>query len=107
MAERADQQRRPTATVRIGGPTDVPPEPAVSLVAEELVEDLSGPPGAELDAPDLVGGPATIPGRTDGEVLDAVSVQIAGGDDHPSVELARLGPRPVPQLLPGGAGIDV
>src|SRR5437879_9468883 len=45
MAERADQQRRATASVRIGGAADVPPEPAVRLVAEELVEDLSTPPG--------------------------------------------------------------
>src|SRR5439155_1336498 len=41
------------------------------------------------------------------EVLDAVAIEIAGGDDHASVELARLAPRPVPELLPGGAGIDV
>src|SRR5207253_9909356 len=50
---------------------------------------------------------ATRPGRTDGEVLDAVAIQVAGGDDHAPVELPRLAPRPVPELLPGGAGIDV
>src|SRR5439155_9418063 len=96
MAERADQQRGATASVGIGGTTDVPPEPAVRLVTPQLAEDLSTTPGAELHAPDPVGAPTTMPGRADGEVLDAVSVEVAGGDDHPSEQLARLAPRPVP-----------
>src|SRR5207253_2796571 len=96
MAERADQQRRAAASVRIGRPADVPPEPAVRLVAEQLGEDLSRTRGAELDAADAVGTLPTIPRRADGEVLDAVSIEITGGDDHPCVELARLASRPVP-----------
>src|SRR5207247_6481762 len=96
MAERADQQRRAAMSVGIGRAADVPPEPAVRLVPEQFGENLSRTRGAELDTADPVSGLATMPGRADGEVLDAVSLEIAGGDDHPSVELARLAPRPVP-----------
>ncbi len=106
MAERADQQRRATAPVGIGSAADVPAEPAVRLVAEQLAQDRAAPSGAELDAADPVGGLAAMPGRADGDVVDAVAVEIAGGDDHASEQLARLAPRPVPQLLPGGAGVD-
>src|SRR5437867_8938673 len=106
MTERADQQRRAAASVGIRGTADVPPEPAVRLVAEQFGEDLSRTLGAELDAADPVGGLATMPGCADGEVLDAVAIQIAGADDHASVELAGLASRPVPELLPRGAGIN-
>src|SRR5439155_14896242 len=78
----------------------------VRLVAEQLAQDGAAPSGAELDAADLVGVPAPVPGGADGEVLDAVPVQVSGGDDHPPVELARLAARPVAELLPGGAGVD-
>src|SRR5437879_4246432 len=47
-----------------------------------------------------------MPGRADGEVLDAIAVEITRGDDHPPVELAGLGSRPVSQLFPSGAGTD-
>src|SRR5439155_22018081 len=106
MAERADQQGRAAASVGIGRPADVPPEPAVRPVADELVQDRAAPPGAELDPADPIGGVATVPGRADGDVLDAVAVQIAGIDDHARVLLAWLAPRPLPDLPPAGGGID-
>src|SRR4029453_15633044 len=94
MAERADQQRRSAGSVGIGGAGEGASEPAVRLVAEELSQDRAAPPGAELDTADPVGGPATMPGRADGEVVDAVSIETARADDHPSEQLARLVSRP-------------
>src|SRR5262249_54761423 len=96
MAERADQQRRAAMLVGIGCTPDVPPEPAVRPVAENLAQHRAGLRGTELDPAELVAGITTIPGRADREVIDAVAIQIAGGNDHPSVQLARLGPGPVP-----------
>src|SRR5262249_3329961 len=107
MAKGADQQGRAAASIGIGGSADVPPEPAVRLVAEELGQNRAGTPGAELDTTDPGGSPETMPGRADGDVVDAVAVEIAGIDDHPSELLARLLARPVPQLLAGGTGVDV
>src|SRR5262245_49040337 len=48
-----------------------------------------------------------MPERADGDVRDAVAVEVAGVDDHPPELLARLLARPVPQLLAGGTGVDV
>src|SRR5439155_12728457 len=78
----------------------------VRSVAEELAQDGSAPPGTEFDPAEPVAGVAAIPGRADGDVLDAVAIQIAGVDDHSCVLLARLLPRPVPELLSRDAGID-
>src|SRR4029453_7896542 len=96
MAEGADQQCRAATSVGIGGAADVPPEPAVRLVAEQLGQRRPAPPGAELNAADPVGGLSAMPGCADGEVLDAVSIQVSRGNHHPSEQLARLPPRPAP-----------
>ena len=60
VAERADQQGGAPVLVGIRGAADVPPEPAIRLVAEEFCEHLSGTPRAELDAADAVGGSAPM-----------------------------------------------
>src|SRR5262245_30094488 len=106
MAKRGDQQRRTPTAVRIGRAPDVPSEPAVGLVAEQLGQDRAAASRAELDATDPVSISAPVCGRADGDVIDAVSVQVARGDDHPSEELTRLAPGPVPELLSGGPGVD-
>src|SRR5262245_32808218 len=106
MAQGADQQRGPAMSVGIGGARDVPPEPALRLVADQLANERSTATRAQLDTTDLVVALATIPGRADGDVLDAVAVEIAGGDHHPSIQLARLASRPVPELLSGPGGVD-
>ena len=62
--------------------------------------------GAELDATDLVVRPATMPRRADRDVVDAVAVEIAGGDDHAAELLAGLASRPVPQLLSRARRVD-
>jgi hypothetical protein len=82
-------------SVRVGRAPDVPPEPAVRFVAEELRQDLPAPTRAQLHAPGLVGLTAAVPGRADRHVLDAVAVEIAGTRDHASEELAGLRPGPV------------
>src|SRR5262249_50760845 len=99
MAQRADQQRRAVLAVGIGGATDVPPEPAVPGVSDELGEDFPRPPGAKLDAAGPIGGSLTVRGCADRDVLDAVAVEIAGADDHARVQFTRLGSRPMTQLL--------
>src|SRR5262245_62316343 len=106
MAERADQQRRTPASVWIGRATDVPAEPALGLVTEELDENRAASARAKLDATDLVVGSPAMPRRADRDVADAVAVEVAGRDDHPPEQLARLASRPLPELLPGGAGTD-
>src|SRR5262245_34080136 len=106
MAQGADQQRRTPASVWIGGARDVPPEPTLRLVADQLANERSTATRAQLDTTDLVVVPATIPGRADGDVLDAVAVEIARSNHHASVELARLASRPVPELLSGPGGVD-
>src|SRR5712691_7798484 len=87
MAERADEQRWTPESVGIGGTADVPPEPAVRLVAEQVAQDLTTASGAKLDAADPRPGLATMPGRADGQVFVTVPVEIAGGHDHASEQL--------------------
>src|SRR5262249_40132261 len=64
-------------------------------------------PRAELDATDAIRAVATMPGRADSHVVDAVPVEIAGVDDHAAIQLAWLAPRPVTKLLARLAGVDV
>ena len=91
---RYSEQRRTTEPVRIGGTTDVPAEPAVRLVTQQLGQDRSAASGAELDAAGPVGVLATMPGCADGYILDAVRVEITSGGYHSTEQLARLAPRP-------------
>src|SRR4030095_7347782 len=106
MAERADQQRGAPASLWIRRAADVPPEPAVRPVAEQFGQDGAAASRTDLDPADSLGAPARMRGRADGEFVAAVSVQVADGDGHATVRLARLTPRPAPQLLAGAAGID-
>src|SRR5689334_4702920 len=106
MAQRADQQRRAAAPLGIRRAADVPAEPAVGAVALELAQELAASSGAQLDSADAVGAVPAMPRRADGDVLDAVAVEIPRGDDHAPVLLAGLVSRPVPELLPGGARKD-
>src|SRR5262245_62001570 len=107
MAEGRDEQRRTSVSVGIRSTTNVPAEPVVRLVADQLAEDGAGLPRAELDATDAVGTVATMPGCADGHVVDAVPLEIAGVADHAAVPLAWLAPRPVTKLLARLAGVDV
>src|SRR5262245_8079109 len=92
--------------IGIRGATDVPPEPALLGVADEFREDPTGAPGAELDAACPIGGVATVHGRADREVLDAVTIEVPGSDDHSPEHLAGLGSGPVAQLFAAAAGVD-
>ena len=85
-----------TRTIRVGAGGIMLPNHAPLVVAEQFGEYLARMPGAELDAADPIGVPSTMPGRTDGDVLDAVAIEIADRDHHPAELLARLASRPVP-----------
>jgi hypothetical protein len=66
MAQGIDQQRRTAAAVGIGRAPDVPPEPAVRLVTDELGQDLGAPwrSGARPDRRES-SAPRRCQGRTD------------------------------------------
>src|SRR5690242_16821665 len=85
----------------------MPAEPAIRLVPEELRQHFSGSSGTQLHTTDRLSCSAPMPGRTDGKILDAIAIDVAGSHDHSSKELARLSPGPVPQELPGRTGVDV